>query len=147
MTTIIEAPSGLLNIDPDEDDTEQELGAVSKHRAEEPEPEPEPRGHEAPDGIEDGTAVSQPAPRERQAGFPEHWRARTLEEREEAFQAYARTSEPYFQKIRESGETPWHGEDTEDRRHLFLRRYRRPQPPAGMPSVRSLREFNQEGRP
>ena len=54
----------------------------------------------------------------------EHWRARTPDEREQAFQAYLERSAPYVAAVEAAGDEPWHGGDIEARRELFMRRYR-----------------------
>ncbi|WP_131830345.1 hypothetical protein [Mycobacteroides abscessus] len=54
----------------------------------------------------------------------EHWRAKTPEACEEAFQAYLRAKAESDQRRRESGSVPWHGWDEDERRALFMRRYR-----------------------
>ncbi|MBF9350449.1 hypothetical protein HA138_11760 [Mycobacteroides chelonae] len=55
------------------------------------------------------------------------WRRKRMTEeqvREEAFQRYLRNSVNYNQAISDNGDTPWHQEDVDARRELFMRRYR-----------------------
>lgn len=66
------------------------------------------------------------------------------EQREDAFQRYLEMSEPYFDKVRDEGDEPWFGTVAE-RRKLFLRRYQRPEPPAGLPAP-SLQRIRGERR-
>lgn len=56
--------------------------------------------------------------------------ATTPEDREDAFRAYLAYNEPYVAAIEAAGDEPWHGNDIETRRELFMRRYIRPDPPA-----------------
>lgn len=51
-------------------------------------------------------------------------RTRSIEEeREEAFRRYVESTVKYNEAIVAAGGTPWHGDDTERRRELFMRRY------------------------
>lgn len=47
------------------------------------------------------------------------------EKREEAFQRYVESTVKYNEAIVAAGGTPWHGDDTDRRRELFMRRYAR----------------------
>lgn len=71
---------------------------------------------------------------------------RNAMERTEAFDRYVEHSAPYFQKIEDDGDQPWHEGDLAARRELFDRRYIRPAPPAMIPPIRSLREINRQAR-
>lgn len=46
------------------------------------------------------------------------------EQREAAFQRYLASTVKYNAAIEAAGDTPWHGNDIEKRRELFMRRYR-----------------------
>ncbi|MFT9561377.1 hypothetical protein [Mycobacteroides abscessus] len=53
-------------------------------------------------------------------------RTRSIEdEREEAFRRYVESTVKYNEAIVAAGGTPWHGDDTDRRRELFMRRYAR----------------------
>lgn len=82
---------------------------------------------------------------------------RTDAEKTELFDQYVEKTVPYFDKVIESGGTPWFASDdagspeTPDeghapavsrRRELFDRRYQRPEPPASLPEAHSLRDIN-----
>lgn len=56
--------------------------------------------------------------------------------REAAFQRYLESKVAYNAKA--AGDEPWHSNDTEARRELFMRRYTRPAPPERLqiPNVR-----------
>lgn len=61
---------------------------------------------------------------------------RTLEDhRTEAFERYVGLTTDYFAKIEAEGDTPWHDNDTKQRRALFDQRYTRPAPPEGLHST------------
>lgn len=76
----------------------------------------------------------------------------TTDDAEVAFQAYVEASEPYFAKVEADGDTAWFNDPArlaglgiestglEARRDLFMRRYTRPEPPAGIP-VRTVAEI------
>ncbi|WP_139361049.1 hypothetical protein [Mycobacterium sp. D16R24] len=53
-----------------------------------------------------------------------HWKSKTPEDRDEAFEAFLRGRTEYDQTVRDNGDTPWHGWDEEKRRALFMKRYR-----------------------
>ncbi|KMO68900.1 hypothetical protein [Mycolicibacterium obuense] len=84
--------------------------------------------------YEDGGVQDIRSTREYLAHF-EH-RARTPEEQESAFAAYIEAS------AEDERDTGWHNDLLESRRELFMRRYRRPAPPAGLLPVRCLRDLN-----
>ncbi len=86
------------------------------------------------------TAVIEDRPRATGA-FADHFRAKTPEAREAAFQAYLDRSAPYFEKVRENGNQPWFLTEDE-RRVLFMARYDRPQPPEGIPPIQSLAAYH-----
>ncbi len=92
--------------------------------------------------VIESAPVSDVVPRQsRTKGFVEHFRARTPEAQAAAFAYYLEQSEPYFDAVRDRGGEPWfHTED--ERRVLFFARYDRPQPPAGLPRITSLRDFH-----
>lgn len=48
---------------------------------------------------------------------------------EEAFQRYLASTVNYNAAIEAAGDKPWHGNDIELRRALFMRRYQRPETP------------------
>lgn len=52
-------------------------------------------------------------------------------DREAAFASYVERSEPYFAAIAANGGTPWFS-SLDERRDLFMRRYSRPAPLAGL---------------
>ncbi|MCB0933298.1 MAG: hypothetical protein KDB71_15540 [Mycobacterium sp.] len=54
------------------------------------------------------------------------------DQREAQFQEYLTLNEPYVAAIREAGDEPWHGGDIARRRDLYMRRYQKPPPPAGL---------------
>lgn len=79
-------------------------------------------------------------------------------ERERAYQQYVELHEPYFAKIADDGDTPWFADPLklaalrragqpaaatpeDERRALFMRRYRRPAPPAGLAPIKSIRDY------
>lgn len=47
------------------------------------------------------------------------------DDREAAFQRYVESTVKYNEAIVAAGGTPWHGDDTDRRRELFMRRYAR----------------------
>ncbi|MFV8312591.1 hypothetical protein [Mycobacteroides chelonae] len=47
------------------------------------------------------------------------------DDREAAFQRYVESIVKYNEAIVAAGGTPWHGDDTDRRRELFMRRYAR----------------------
>ncbi|WP_457063457.1 hypothetical protein ACRYGW_18425 [Mycobacteroides abscessus] len=55
------------------------------------------------------------------------WRRPTskADDREAAFQRYVESTVKYNEAIVAAGGTPWHGDDTDRRRELFMRRYAR----------------------
>ncbi|WFS15174.1 hypothetical protein [Rhodococcus aetherivorans] len=86
-----------------------------------------------------GAVITAPADTPRKF-YPECIRARTDQERGEAFLVYLERSVPYFAAVEERGGKPWFGSEDE-RRDLFLRRYSRPAPPAGMEPIKSLSDL------
>ncbi len=57
---------------------------------------------------------------------------------EERFRQYVESTGAYNAAIIAAGDEPWHGGDLDRRRELFMRRYARPAPPAGLgiPEIR-----------
>ncbi|WP_373142140.1 hypothetical protein [Mycobacterium marinum] len=51
---------------------------------------------------------------------------------QERFHRYLQSTEAYNAKIIAEGDNPWHKGDIDARRELFMRRYQRPAPPAGL---------------
>lgn len=51
---------------------------------------------------------------------------------EDRFDAYLERSENYMAAITAAGDEPWHAGDVERRRELFMRRFTKPAPPAGL---------------
>ncbi|MCP3811379.1 hypothetical protein B7435_23670 [Mycolicibacterium peregrinum] len=51
---------------------------------------------------------------------------------EERFQTWLERSANYNATIEAAGDTPWHGGDVDRRRELFMRRFTKPAPPAGL---------------
>jgi hypothetical protein len=57
---------------------------------------------------------------------------RTPDEREDHYESWmAQYGDPYVAAVVAGGGTPWFNSD-EERRQLFMRRYKRPAPPEGM---------------
>jgi hypothetical protein len=54
-----------------------------------------------------------------------------MSDREAAYARYLDLSEPYFAKVEAEGDTPWWSSEDE-RRALFMKRFTRPTPPAGL---------------
>jgi hypothetical protein len=54
-------------------------------------------------------------------------------ERTASFEAYLEHSAPYFAKVEAAGDRLWFS-SAEQRRELFMRRHRRPEPPASVPT-------------
>lgn len=48
------------------------------------------------------------------------------------FDAYVERSANYFAAVEAAGDTPWHESDVDRRRELFMRRFTKPAPPAGL---------------
>lgn len=81
----------------------------------------------------------------------------TTDETVAEFQAYVEASKPYFAKVEADGDTAWFNDPAklaelgiettglEARRELFMRRYRRPEPPAGIP-FRTVAEIRCDDR-
>lgn len=80
------------------------------------------------------------------------------QDREDEFQRYMELKTEYFEEVEANGDVPWFKDpeklaklgisgDTEEdrRRQLFMRRYRRPQPPQTIPA-RSVSEIRDDHR-
>lgn len=58
---------------------------------------------------------------------------------------FDRYGRPYADAVREAGGEAW-TDSEQERRALWERRYTRPDPPAGLPPVRSVRDLNAPSR-
>lgn len=66
------------------------------------------------------------------------------EDREREFLAYVESTTEYNAAIIERGGIPWHHGDIERRRALFMRRYRRPEPPEGLAPISSIESYQRK---